>query len=134
MKMGQTVCYAELTLWRQGTIFSSIVCLPKECGTISKLIGLRVMIWWLWLDCPEESFLNLSLLKWSSQLGGTYGNSGMIKSLGTLIISSVGGDRALFMTFLCLAIGLSQGLKRICIDGLITYHHEWCCCIDFVLL
>src|SRR3954464_15674019 len=57
--MSHTVYYAELVLSKLGTTYSSIACLPRECGAIFKLIGLKVMIWWLWPLWPEESLLNI---------------------------------------------------------------------------
>ena len=115
----QNVFFARLEYWRtEITSFSSAI-LVFACGTICKLNGKIVMIWWKLLVMLGRISTSLSLGRWFSRPGGIFGRSGMIELSGTFNHLSGHGGIASFMISLCSLTKSNGNLETHFLSGLI---------------
>ena len=129
----QNVFFARLEYWRtEITSFSSAI-LVFACGTICKLNGKIVMIWWKLLIMLGRISTSLSLGRWFSRPGGIFGRSGMIELSGTSNHLSGHGGMGSFMILLCSLIGSNGNTGKPFLSGLTFFLlEESCCCFCFL--
>ena len=125
--MGQNMCFVQLRHWRIETTSFSSAILVFACGTICKLNGKIVKIWWKLLMMLGRISTSLSLGRWFSRPGGIFGRSGMIELSGTSSHLSGCGKMASFMTSHCSLIESKGSIGRPYLSGLISYLLEESC-------
>jgi hypothetical protein len=106
------VCFVQLEIERIEIISFLIVTLAAEFGTICESTRVQVVVWFSPRRLPEGVSVMSSSLKWHHLLAGIFGRVGMLECLIKYCQDLQPGRAILFMTSVCLHIGLSQTGRR----------------------